>query len=334
MQYKLSLISSAVLLISSNLSHANNDYELLESSHKSGTWGWAYDYLIEKGTKYADKKRAIPDQNAIKLVGDEFEMNHIANIAMGACGTDRRSKWEAPWLDSKYKTGTTNINSMFYREEFSKVVSSYTFAANTPVEIQSKNFRSAGAKQFAKFKYSWLVDNGRSYTIINNEGNHDSNFTHVFDGLGKHLLNGAIFSDYDIGFKIGVSFSGNGEGYTYNGLKFRPLWGRDMGLYGCGTTEVNIERNTRPVINSVSFLPWGGTHGTFVSINLDAEDKHTNEADLKVDWTIYYDGRVLPINAGRLMHPGYVPVNKRHTYRYKVVVSDGNLSTTKEGVIK
>jgi hypothetical protein len=107
-----------------------------------------------------------------------------------------------------------------------------------------------------------------------------------------------------------------------------------MGVYGCGAVQVNVEKNTAPVINSVSFYRCGGRGGNnrHYCFYMDAYDKHSSKDSLKRDWTFYLDGRVLD-RALSYYEISNLSPERRNTYRYKVVVSDGELSTVKEGIV-
>ncbi|MBQ4810238.1 hypothetical protein A7985_07175 [Pseudoalteromonas luteoviolacea] len=337
MNFKKTILTTTLALTTLTAGASQtSDHQLIHNSSKNSEWSWLIDWVFERAHKYAKSNTHIPEQNAIRFIGDMHNGydNDIASLSMAACGKDKRSKWLAPWLSGITKAGTADVDVYFVGGDYSRKIDKYLVSTGTPYEIESKNYKRAGVKRFADFKYSWMISDRNGYTVINNSGKHDYNFDHVFQGRGKKLLNGVVFSDYEIGFSIGIEASSSGGGYNYEGIDFKPIWGKDMGVYGCGATQVVIETNTRPEIRSLSFTPWGSNFGRFMAIDIDIFDKHTANKNLKVDWTFYYDGRVLNSNPGHLMHPAYLPANKRNTYRYKVTVSDGHLTTVKQGIVR
>jgi hypothetical protein len=341
MNFKKTVLVTAITFstLTINASSTSDD-ELLYHSSKNRDWGWYIEWLLERAYKYLDRKTYVYDPNTMRFAGDVYfdhlsYNSHIAGLSLAACGTDKGSKWHAPWLTEVSKSGKVNTDVLWVGGGYSRTLDKYVVTTGTPYEIVSKNFKRAGIKRFYDFRYSWMISDSHDYTVIHNLKKHGYKVDHVFQDNGTKLLTGVIFSNYDAGGEISFGGKSNGDGtYTWDKPKFKFKWRRDMGVYGCGAVQVNVEKNTAPVINSVSFYPCGGRGSStiYYCLRIDSYDKHSSKESLKRDWTFYLDGRVLdrPL---RYFEISNLSPERRKTYRYKVVVSDGELSTVKEGIV-
>ncbi|WP_149981370.1 hypothetical protein [Pseudoalteromonas rhizosphaerae] len=316
---------------------ANNNTYILQESYDKYSWQWAFSWLLERANAYADKKREVPDQNAMILIGSfkpELTYNSF-NWEVGICGHDKRSKWLAPWVNTKKSSINTTLWSD-YPVEKDIAVKKYMVSTGVPFEIESKNYKSAGLKQFASFKYSWFISEGINLDVIQNNSSHDYNHHYTFDTIGEKNILGVVYSDYDFGFSISTSFGHDGAGnYSYDGTKFKPTWGKDMGVYGCGAAVVQVEKNTRPKVVQIRTglreLPDGLLIMQAAPI---LSDDHTDSDNLFYELEIFKDGKKIsnPSDNKNPWFPGFY-YSDRKSLTYKIVVSDGDLTTIKQGKI-
>lgn len=322
------------IILSFNVSANTNDY-VLQESYEKGSWQWAFSWLLERANAYSDRKREVPDQNAMILIGSiKPELTYDSfNWEVGICGHDKRSKWLAPWVNTKKDPINTTIYS-FYPVAKDIAVKKYKVSTGVPFEIESKNYKSAGLKRFADFKYSWFISEGNKLDVIQNNKSHDYNHNYTFESVGEKNILGVVYSDYEFGFSISTSFGHDGAGnYSYDRTKFKPTWGKDMGVYGCGAAIVQIEKNTRPDILGVGVSRMQFSADRYViNARAVANDKHTDNDNLFYTLEIFENGNSISVGGETALIPEFV-INRspRDAFTYKLVVSDGDLASTKQG---
>ena len=339
-QMKKILLLSSALLIQSNTASANTidiQYQP-EPDFYDQVWDVASNWI---------RKQFKKDENTqwISYAGQSPYLNEWRDGSNqwepGACLSSLADN-SGVWINKPYSKKQVSANFMapFRFDNMSSSYQEFVIGANTPYELESKNYTSAGIKQFFKYFYSFRINDlstGTS-TVIDNKNKHDYTAMHNFKE-GVSWVYSTTFSDFEVGISIGNSstdFNYLGSWTNASNYKVRGTWGTEIYLSDCGFAKVTVEKNTKPSIGSLDYTV--GVAGTrpnmyrrFSFSAAGVTDKHSTDENLTYIWNIggatYYSKTVVIGRAGvRDLNLVDVVVS--------LTVSDGDLSTVMTKAIK
>ncbi|WP_096086574.1 hypothetical protein [Agaribacterium haliotis] len=204
----------------------------------------------------------------------------------------------------------------------------YRVSLNTPYEIESKNYKNAGTRQFYKFQHWFRIDrdistHNPSSTLIEKRKKHEPKYVMNFGGKSQSAwLSSYTFTDYP-----GIN---------------RPT-DQSTKISDCGYAQVDIEPNTKPEISDMVSGPRidgdpnsQGDLPLVLWFTANATDTHTPTNNLIYTWT---DKNGNSLKSGRIYDLKISPAFYRYAkgkYAKDVLltVSDGNLTNTKKVTLR
>ena len=351
-KFTVNSLSVAILLSSTNVLASNFDINIEYEPAKT-TW----DKLIDIGSSWVRRqgKKSENAENAYYFSGSptlEQWRSGTSNWQQGACLSSNASN-SGVWLndvkESYRKTGSFATYGHLAEKQAS--YKQYIISANTPYELESKNFKRAGLKRFADYHYSFRIADSSFFsgnsTVIDNKKSHDYDAIHSFS-LGTSWVHSATFSDFEwsIGFKNNtgdINYSSNWS--NPSNYSVRGSWGGDVYLSDCGFAEVITEPNTRPVIKEFSAVNAAEVvtnenprFETWVELKVtDIADYHTSKDNLIYKWVVTHQSGKKSTTYGMnaSVYTGAVPLfgaphGADRGVKAQLIVSDGDLSTISE----
>ncbi|WP_448569156.1 hypothetical protein [Thalassotalea ganghwensis] len=312
-----------------------------------------WDRLIDAGNSYVRRQiKKREDSQSAEYFGVSPTLSQwrqgTRNWEPGAC-LESNAKNSGVWLNGDVKS--TSHSGQFHSSPDGSIITTpykkFTISSGTPYELESKNFKRAGLKRFAKYYYSFRIDNERrdTSTVIDNKKSHDYSTTHTFSP-GINWIHSTTFSDFE--WSIGVKNNTGDFNYIQewadpSNYSVRGSWGGDIYLSDCGFAEVSVEQNTRPVINGIDYKAIGtdggyGAMENYYELHPYVEDRHTPSEKLNYYWEVnlWDTDRNFSLTGTMVARTRVFKLELPHRLIQgnkaivKLIVSDGALSSTFE----
>ena len=275
----------------------------------------------------------------------------------GVCLSSSTADMSGVWiLDTK--------NQIQRFDQFRNIwITEYTISDGISWTIESKNYTSAGLKQFADYHYSFRIESSQNLsqsitTLIDNKKSHDYHTEHTFP-MGSSWISSATLSDFeflinienkqgDFNYPSEVTNTGDWSWNSIGNYKVSATWGGDLYLSDCGFAEVKVEANTPPEITNFTVVHGGvnstdqgqehnvlDTYSDLKVSNSDIDDKHTVYKNLRAQWNVRFESGKEQVMYGKYVRVGtgkmHLDPSKRYAFGYdpidnvELVVSDGDL---------